>query len=86
MIIKRSTELENKIINTVKENWITKIRNDVALTDLIYPRKAYFQRVEPKEPTLTEILDFLRGKSRNWIGRSSQNGTSNFKESSWDIL
>lgn len=63
MIIKRSTELEEKIINIVKENWITKIRTDVALTDLIYPRKAYFSRVDPKEPTLTEILDFLRGKS-----------------------
>jgi hypothetical protein len=63
MIIKRSPELEEKIINIVKENWITKIRTDVALTDLIYPRKAYFQRVDPKDPTLTEILDFLRGKS-----------------------
>jgi hypothetical protein len=63
MVIKRSPELEEKIIDIVKENWITKIRTDVALTDLIYPRKAYFQRVDPKDPTLTEILDFLRGKS-----------------------
>jgi len=63
MIIKRSTELENKIIQTVKDNWVNKIRTDVALTDLIYPRQAYFKRKYPKELELREILDFLRGKS-----------------------
>lgn len=63
MIIKRSEELESKLIEAVKENWGNKIRTDVALTDLIYPRKAYFQRKIPKAPELVEILDFLRGKA-----------------------
>lgn len=63
MIIKQNKELESFIINRIKDNWINKVRTDVALTDLIYPRETFFKRKFPMEPSEREILDFLRGKS-----------------------
>jgi hypothetical protein len=63
MEIKRDVEFEKHILDTVKTNWINKVRTDIALTDLIYPREAYLKRIYIKEPSETQILDFLRGKS-----------------------
>jgi hypothetical protein len=63
MEIVRDNEFETYIMDTIKENWINKVRTDIALTDLIYPREAYLKRIYIKDPSETQILDFLRGKS-----------------------
>lgn len=58
----RSKELEEKLAKLVVDNWVTKPRN-IALTDVLTPRKAYFQRKFPEPPTLKEVLYFLSGKA-----------------------
>ncbi|MDD4996363.1 MAG: hypothetical protein PHW15_02755 [Patescibacteria group bacterium] len=62
MELTRSKELENKLAELVVKNWVTKPRN-IALTDVLSPRKAYFQRKFPEPPTLKEVLYFLSGKA-----------------------
>lgn len=63
MELKRSEELENKIHELIIANWENKIRKNIALTDLLSPRKAYFQRKFPVPPTIKEVMYFLSGKA-----------------------
>jgi len=63
MELKRNLELEKKMQDMVVKNWVNKVRVNIALTDLLTPRKAYFQRKFPEPPTLTDVLYFLSGKA-----------------------
>jgi hypothetical protein len=63
MELKHNVELEQKIADLVIKNWENRIRTDIALTDLLTPRKAYFQRKFPTAPSLKEVLYFLSGKA-----------------------
>lgn len=63
MELKHNVELEQKIADLVVKNWENRIRTDIALTDLLTPRKAYFQRKFPTAPSLKEVLYFLSGKA-----------------------
>ena len=63
MELKRSLELEASIHELVQKNWENNIRKNIALTDLLTPRKAYFQRKFPEPPSLKDVMYFLSGKA-----------------------
>jgi hypothetical protein len=63
MAIYRDYNLEKEIIELIQKNWETNIRTEIHLSDLLAPKKAYFQRKIPKPPTIEEILYFLSGNA-----------------------
>lgn len=61
MKIYRDVQLLNIIINKIKENWGDGSRDGIHASDLLSPRKAYFQKTQPLPPTMKEIMYFLSG-------------------------
>lgn len=59
----RNESLEKEMQELVVKNWENRVRVNIALTDLLQPRKAYFQRKFPTAPTLEDVLYFLSGKA-----------------------
>lgn len=63
MRITRDRNLEEEIIKLIQKNWDNSQRKGIHLSDLLAPRKAYFQKISPKPPTIEEILYFLSGNA-----------------------
>jgi hypothetical protein len=63
MELTRDKVLEDTILKMVTDNWVNKIRKNIALTDVLSPRKAFFQRKFPRPPTELEVMYFLSGKA-----------------------
>ncbi len=61
MKIYKDVQLLDKIISKIKENWGDGSRSGIHASDLLSPRKAYFQKVSPLPPTMKEIMYFLSG-------------------------
>ena len=63
MIIQRNNDIEQKITQQVQDTWIAqeRDRHSIHLSDLLAPRKAYFQRILHKPPSITEILYYISG-------------------------
>jgi uncharacterized protein YdcH (DUF465 family) len=59
----RDYNLEASITKLIQDNWVNNPREGIHLSDLLAPRKAYFQKVDPKPPTIEEILYFLSGNA-----------------------
>ncbi len=60
MKIQRIPQKEKEILDKIKENWI-KERPGIHLTDLIFPKQAFWKKTKPLSPSDTEILYFLSG-------------------------
>lgn len=61
MEIFRDANLETDIINKICNNWGDNVRNDIHLSDLITPRKAFFNKMLKLKLTKEEIFTFLVG-------------------------
>lgn len=61
MKIYRDVQLLDIIIEKIKENWGDGSRDGIHASDLLSPRKAYWQKVSPLPPTMKEIMYFLSG-------------------------
>jgi hypothetical protein len=57
----RDKELEDEIVAKIVTNWGGGEREDIHLSDLISPRKAYFNKKLKLPPTKDEIFTFLVG-------------------------
>jgi hypothetical protein len=64
-MISRNHEVELDIINRIQNQWNSKTynRTGYALYEILHPRKAYFDRTQPKPPTIEDICYFISGKS-----------------------
>lgn len=63
MNITRDTEIEQWAEKEVSNNWGKEAREGIHLTDLLAPRKAYWQKVKPMNPTKEEILYWTSGNA-----------------------
>lgn len=61
MKIYKDVQLLDTIISKIKENWGDGGRDGIHASDLLSPRKAYFQKTHPLPPTMKEIMYFLSG-------------------------
>jgi hypothetical protein len=84
MEIKRNPSIEQWAVEEVRNVWGTGIREGIHLSDLLAPRKAYWQRIKPMKPTIKEIsywtsgsaiedkflraIDYQHGEVKQWGG------------------
>jgi hypothetical protein len=61
MKIIRNKSIEEWSLNEVQINWGTGVREGVHLSDLLAPRKKYWQTLLPKKPTIKEISYWTSG-------------------------
>jgi len=66
MEIKRSIDIENFIWQKLILG-LDKKRQGIHASDLIYPKKAYWQRISPLPPTREEVMYWLSGQSHERI-------------------
>lgn len=69
MLIKRNKKKERKILDLVKKYLENQPRSKDGwhVSDLIFPRKAYFRRIDPKPVTDEEALYFTGGRAHHEI-------------------
>lgn len=69
MIIKRSKKMERKILDKIKEHLSRAPRSldKWHVSDLLYPLKAYWQRVDPQPMTDLQALYFTAGRAHHGI-------------------
>ena len=67
MIIKRSKEMERKVLDKIKAHLERAPRSldKWHVSDLLYPRKSYFQRIDPKPMTDLQAMYFLAGRAHH---------------------
>lgn len=71
MKITRDSELEKTLYTTIQDNWNKKEREGIHLSDLLTPRRAYFQKLFPKPALPDEILYWLSGSAiESGLGRA----------------
>lgn len=63
MKITRDRSIEKWAEEEVVLNWGKEAREGIHLSDLLSPRKAYWQRILPKNPTIDEILYWTSGNA-----------------------
>ena len=63
MNITRDNSIEECIHKETCNNWGKGEREGIHLSDLLSPRKAYFQKVDPKHPTFHEICYWMSGNA-----------------------
>lgn len=63
MNITRDIEIEQWAEKEVCNNWGKEAREGIHLSDLLTPRKAYWQKVKPMNPTKEEILYWTSGNA-----------------------
>ena len=61
MELYRDKEFEDELIQKIVTNWNDTVREDIHLSDLMSPRKAFFQRTLNRAPTKDDIFTFLVG-------------------------
>jgi len=61
--IVRDASIEQWIHTETCNNWGKGEREGIHLSDLLAPRKAFFQRVDPKHPTFEEICYWMSGNA-----------------------
>lgn len=72
MQIKRNPSIEQWLFSEIKLNWGKEAREGIHLSDLLSPRKAYWQRIKPMYPTDLEIMYWLTGQGHeNVMSRAS---------------
>lgn len=69
MKIARDKTIERKILDKIKEHLSRAPRSQDKwhVSDLLYPRKAYWQRVDPQPMTDLQALYFLAGRAHHGI-------------------
>ena len=69
MIIKRSKEMERKILDKIKAhlNRAPRSLDKWHVSDLLYPRKSYWQRKDPQPMTDLQALYFTAGRAHHGI-------------------
>lgn len=66
----RDKDLEDELVNKIVSNWKDNVRIDIHLSDLISPRKAFFNRKVNRPPTKDDIFSFLVGDGiENKLGK-----------------
>jgi len=63
MEIKRNQSIEDWAMNEVQNNWGSDAREGIHLSDLLAPRRAYWQKIKPMKPTLKEISYWTSGSA-----------------------
>lgn len=63
MKIVRDASIEQWIHTETCNNWGKGERGGIHLSDLLAPRKAYFQRIDPKHPTFHEVCYWMSGNA-----------------------
>ena len=61
MELYRDKEFEDEIVAKIVNNWGTNEREDIHLSDLISPRKAFFNKKLKLPPTKEDVFSFLVG-------------------------
>ncbi len=62
MEIKRNKSIEEWLFNEIRNNWGKEAREGIHLSDLLSPRRAYWQKIKPMYPTDLEIQYWLTGQ------------------------
>jgi hypothetical protein len=71
MKIIRDRDLEGRLYTTIQDNWNNNERMGIHLSDLLVPRRAYYQKLFPKPATPDEILYWLSGSAiETGLGRA----------------
>ena len=63
MEIKRNQSIEDWAMGEVQNNWGSDTREGIHLSDLLAPRRKYWQTVKPMKPTLKEISYWTSGSA-----------------------
>jgi len=63
MEIKRNQSIEDWAMGEVQNNWGSEAREGIHLSDLLAPRRAYWQKIKPMKPTLKEISYWTSGSA-----------------------
>lgn len=63
MQIIRALDIEDWAEKEITNNWGKEAREHIHLSDLLAPRKAYWQRVKPMNPTKEEIMYWTSGNA-----------------------
>lgn len=63
MIIRKAPEIRAHVLDTIRASMDKEGRQGIHLSDLLHPKRACWQKVEPKPLTNDEILYFLQGRS-----------------------
>lgn len=63
MHIVRDASIEQWIHTETCNNWGKGERDGIHLSDLLAPRKAYFQKIDPKHPTFHEVCYWMSGNA-----------------------
>lgn len=63
MEIKRNQGIEDWSLNEAQNNWGSEAREGIHLSDLLAPRRAYWQKIKPMKPTLKEISYWTSGSA-----------------------
>ena len=83
MQIKRNPSIEEWLFNEIRTNWGKEARQGIHLSDLLAPRKAYWQRVKPMYPSDLEIQYWLTGMGHeNALSHAS--GYEHASEREWN--
>lgn len=84
MEIKRNQSIEDWAMGEIQNNWGSETREGIHLSDLLAPRKKYWQTIKPMKPSLKEIsywtsgnaiedkflkaIGYGKGETREWQG------------------
>jgi len=63
MEIKRNQSIEDWAMGEVQNNWGSEAREGIHLSDLLAPRKKYWQTIKPMKPSLKEISYWTSGSA-----------------------
>lgn len=81
MQIRRNPSIEQWLFDEIRNNWGKEAREGIHLSDLLSPRKAYWQRIKPMYPTDKEIMYWLTGQGHEKVmSRSSAYEHAEVKE------
>lgn len=69
MIIKRSKKMERKVLDKIKAHLgrAPRSQDKWHVSDLLYPRKSYFQRIDPQPMTDLQALYFTAGRAHHGV-------------------
>ena len=62
MQVYRNREIEGKILTEISQHFFSKERTGIHLSDLLYPKQAYWQKVKPKPPTFKDVQYWVAGR------------------------
>ena len=63
MEIKRNASIEQWALEEVQNNWGSETREGIHLSDLLAPRKKFWQTIKPMKPTIEEISYWTSGSA-----------------------